>query len=219
MTSGHRSRRKGSVVADRIVSSNLRRAVQTATAISKATGIPVSDKTDGLHPWHLGEMEGQPTDKVLKRINDLVTKRPNERVPGRGPKSTAEGEPFNGFKRRFLGTMSKLMKHHETNPNDRTIAVSHYRGGKLTEAWARKGFPKDFSIDTPHMTGTGSPPGSVQHLRKSAGGKWKLSPADMKHGGRLKPGIYLVRHGSTSWNQENGGGEPDEIESPGPVEK
>ncbi len=144
-----------------------------ADTIARETGAP-QERTDGLRPWQISEHD---------RIRDLVLKRPNQR--------SSAGESFVQFKRRFTSDVSKLMSHHEQNPQDRTVAVVPSHGARLIEAWARKGFPRDLAIDGLHMATAGEP-SEVRYLRRSAGGKWKLTTADMRNESALKPGIYVV---------------------------
>src|SRR6185295_773485 len=94
------------------------------------------------------------------------------------PNQETAGESFNSFKRRFLTSIEQLKQQHEADPMARTLAVTDYRG-PLLEAWALLGMRADLAIDMKHMLK--GEPAPVQHLRRTAAGKWKLSPADMKN--------------------------------------
>lgn len=109
-----------------IVSSDLIRARQTAEAISKKTGAPIST-TMGLRPWNVGNLTGKPSDKVHHIMEEYARRKPNEPIPG--------GESFNEFKNRFLDTL----KHVITNYPDNVALVTHYRGVKLAQAWIKAG--------------------------------------------------------------------------------
>jgi broad specificity phosphatase PhoE len=114
-----------------IVTSDLKRAEQTAQAIAKATGAEV--ETDpGLRPWKFGPtIEGKPTADMLARINRLVDK-PDRVPPG--------GESFNQFKKRFIAAFHDALDAH---PDETTAIVTHYRGTKLLEAWRATGTDND----------------------------------------------------------------------------
>lgn len=197
---GQQFKRKGGV--DKIVSSDLLRAKQTADAISRHTGAPVT-ATKGLRPWHLGEIEGQPTKQVINKMNSYMTRKPDVAVPGKGMYSGTPGESFNSFKRRTIGAFQKLLQEHAANPDAKISATTHYRDVKLAQSWIKKGAPPSMEIDTKHMMGKGDSPGSVHRLFL-ANGKPHMEPVDMKNPGKLKGGIYLTRHGVTALNQENG---------------
>lgn len=191
---------KGGV--DRIDTSNLKRARQTAEDIGKQIGQTPKPTAD-LRPWHLGEIEGQPTHTVLDRMKRYIIKQPNVKVPGQGPQSTSPGEAFNTFKRRALTGLKTSLQELKANPNGKVVKVTHYRVVRLTEAWAARGFPDSMEIDPKIMESKGSdPPGTVLRLWWR-GTKPALDKVNMKEGGKLPGGIYLTRHGLTKHNEEN----------------
>jgi len=70
---------------DRIFTSNLIRAHQTAAAIHRYTSAPIAYGGPALHPWHLGGLEGQEiTPDKVDFMNSLVTQHPDFKPQGRG---------------------------------------------------------------------------------------------------------------------------------------
>ncbi len=186
---------------DSLESGDLVRAHDTAMAISKACSCSPVTKNTNLRPWMLGGLEGQPTLSVLSKIHRFITKQPNVKVPGKGPKSTSPGESFNAFKRRFLGTLKERLQELKKDPNKRMALVTHYRDIRIAQAWADKGFPDSMEINPKLMLVKGNdPPASVFRLYWK-GSKPALEKINMAQGKNIG-GIYLVRHGITKWNEE-----------------
>lgn len=105
-------------------SSDLSRASDTAKAVGKTTGLPVS-LHHALRPWNLGRLSGQPTKKVLPLIKSLV-EHPDLKAPG--------GESFSEFMRRFLPFIGpKLADKHLHG------IVTHIRNIKALEALVKGG--------------------------------------------------------------------------------
>jgi broad specificity phosphatase PhoE len=182
--------------------SDLLRARQTAAPIAAATESPIVSETSGLHPWHLGQIEGQPTKQVLGDMNRYMLKKPNVPVPGRGPHSSQDGEAFNSFKRRLLNFVIPQVDSLKQDPEKQILDVTHYRDLRLIEAWIRRGAPKSMEIDIPHMVGKGDAPGSVSRVFWS-GNKPKIEKVNMKSDTPLPGGLYFARHGITLWNGES----------------
>ncbi len=182
-----------------IHSSPLKRARDTAYIVARKNPQAGHIKvTPALEPWFLGQHEGQPVTKArLDDIHDRVRNRPDEAVPGRGPKSTGDGESFNAFLRPLLQhVLAQLTSHKE---GDKPLNVTHYRDIQAIKAWLAAGHPSDLNIDKDVMVAKGS-----QH----PGGLYRLDPATMKlHPAEsaTSPGIYFLRHGATEWNAENKG--------------
>lgn len=197
---GEQFARKGGV--DLIVASDLTRAQQTGQAIASACEAPMA-VTPALHPWHLGEIEGQPTKEVLDRINEYIVKHPDEDVPGRGPQSIHDGESFNDFKSRLLPYVMQMMAVAQRNPNLLLLLVTHYRDLRLLEAWVDRGTKPTMEINEQAMTQTGATPGEVYHFSPSQRGRWTLKHVDMEKDDPLPGGLYIVRHAVTEWNAEN----------------
>lgn len=186
---------------DEIISSDLKRAHDSAKAVQKETDAPLST-TDALRPWHMGEIEGQPTSQVLDKIHNYILNKPDEKIPGRGPLSTEDGESFNDFKDRFLTFMQDMMAAHDGE--SKSLLMTHFRNIKLMQAWLKKGAGDDHEIDAKEMMRKDGEPGDVQRFAP-VGARWRMLDEDMGQSAPLKPGIYLMRHGLTEWNGENAG--------------
>lgn len=114
-----------------LVTSDLKRARQTADAIAKTTGATVVENP-GFRPWHLGPtIEGKPTKEMLPVIAGY-TEKPDKVPPG--------GESFNNFKDRFLGAFHDTQEKY---PDENVGIVTHYRGSKLMDAWRDTGTDND----------------------------------------------------------------------------
>jgi len=136
---------------DKLITSDLDRASETAEIISKHTGAPVVEKTRALRPWNVGDYTGQTTEKALPVLTHHMEHSDKE-VPG--------GESFNDFKNRFLGGVHKILKKHSGN----VALVTHHRGERLLEAWKKKGFPADGDIDLKTFNQKGNPTASQQTM-------------------------------------------------------
>ena len=192
---------------DRIYSSPLNRAMQTAQPIGAANpqAGPVIP-TKGLQDMGLGQLEGQQvTHPVVDKINDVILNKPDMPMQGQGPTSTAPGDSFNSFKQRSLGFVQKLMHEHMAAPHSRVGAVTHNRVLRLVKGWMAKGAPASLDVDPKPLTDYKTPsaePGGVEHLGPDPSGQWKLTPHS---GAPKKPGIYFIRHGRTPQNQPSKG--------------
>ncbi len=186
---------------DPLWASALDRTVKTARLIADSTGSHVTP-TEGLHPWHLGSLEGQPVSKVVPIMEYYMEKKPDVAVPGKGPKSTWPGESFNDFRWRALPFLKKIMKNWDGK--QKIGLVTHFRFLKLAKGWLEAGMPFNLDIDIPEMKKIDNAPGSVHWLHPSLSAKTGWAIDDIKPSEEtkpLKPGIYLVRHGRTAWNE------------------
>jgi broad specificity phosphatase PhoE len=197
---GQQLARKGGF--DQIMSSSLGRTVQTAQILSKYTHAPITHVGDELHPWHLGELEGQPVDKVIDFQNDLIKNHPEFKIPGRGPLSTRDGESFDDFRMRAMPFIDQQFREHIADPSKRIALITHYRDKKLVDAWIRRGAEPSFEVDPNEMTTYSSdPPGSIDRLHWDRNLGAQVSPVDVKSPTLLQGGVYLIRHGQTAWNE------------------
>lgn len=189
---------------DSISTSDLKRAYDTAKIISHHTHAPIVYSGEGLHPWHLGEMEGEPTDKVLQPMLDYMEKHPDEKIPGRGPQSTQDGESFNDFKQRGLSTYKTALARLTSDPSRKDAYVTHYRMLKLGQAWQKADGVGNDVVDINHMKSQGDAPGSVHRMYidpKSQ--ETKIQKVDLNDPSPLQGGMYIIRHGATAYNKEN----------------
>ena len=189
---------------DAIVVSDLGRTLKTAEILSKATGAPIVEVTKGLHPWHLGRLEGQMvTPDKLALQNHLIGTEPDMKIPGQGPKSTEIGESFNDFKNRTGKYIQKLYDQHVRDPKKRIGAITHFRVLRLVQAALKNGtLDSTFDINPKDMEvgGKGDDPGSVHVIYKGGDGKPQLDRVDMGKIDSVPSGILLIRHESTPWN-------------------
>jgi len=179
--------RKGGL--DRLLVSDLTRTRQTAAIINKYTRAPIVHSGPELHPWHLGELEGQPvTQDAVDFINHLVTKEPDFKIPGAGPLSIAQGESFNDFKNRALPFIDQALREHISQPQERTGLVTHYRVKKLVDSWVRAGAEADYKIDPGEMLQKGDAPGTITRLHYDPRVGVQLSEVDPKTSAPLPGG-------------------------------
>ena len=120
---------------EKIISSDLQRAHDTATAIGATTGAPV--ETDfSLRPWDIGEHSAKASKDSAHVLEHHAENAPDAPIDG--------GESFNQFKARFLGGVQRIIAD---NPGKHIAFVTHHRGERLFNAWVAKGMPSDHSID------------------------------------------------------------------------
>lgn len=182
-----------------IYTSPLGRAKDTAAAIMANNPQAKVTVDKNLMPWKLGGDEGKPVDDVLPDMLDRIKNRPDDpSTRGKGPLSTSEGESFNEFRDRSLGSVKNIVSQHQ--PNDTTVVATHYRNIRLAHSWLAKGAPADNTIDKEQMTQKGdSDPGDMFYLHPAT--KQLVKTNDIQ-----SPGVYFVRHGATAWNKEDNPG-------------
>lgn len=178
----------------KIYASSLGRTKDTAAALLATNPNARVHVTDELHPWRLGGDEGKPADEVMPDMLDRIENRPGEPArKGRGPLSTQDGESFNDFKNRSIDAVRAAMADHQ--PGERTALVTHYRNIRATESWLKAGAPTDNTIDTKTMLQKGdSQPGDMYYIHPGSKSLMKVDSAE-------HPGVYLIRHGATAWNE------------------
>jgi broad specificity phosphatase PhoE len=191
---------------DRIMTSDLGRTQQTAKILSHYTHAPITYSGDGLHPWHLGAMEGQEvTPERLDLMKHLIQDAPDTPFPGLSPSSGVEGESFNSFKNRTLNFLKEAMAQHRARPDERTGLVTHGRVLTLLDSWMRKGMDPDGAIDTEHMTQPPEEPGHIKRFSIDPYVGPMMSDVDDKRGHTpLLGGLYIIRHEKTPWNSNRG---------------
>ena len=188
--------------AHEIVSSVLNRTLDTGRAIQAANPRAKLYKTPALQSWGLGMYEGQPQKAVQGKIKGLIA-NPNRKAPGRSAQSTSAGESLNGFKKRYLPHMRAEIHDSVTTGPKKKIIVTHGRGVKLMQAWAKAGAKPDLGIDPSVLTdyGKNDGPGTIHYLDPEvfAGIKPGIPTVDPATD-LTKDGIYMVRHGVTGMN-------------------
>lgn len=191
-----RIRAKGGV--DRVISSSLKRARKSGEIIVGAVpGSRFSYATDLLTPWHLGQYEGQPSEKAHEEIKVYV-KNPNRIVPGKGKDSGVPGESFKEFVTRYFGFL-KFLDSKIDHEIERVLAMTHYRNIKAAlsaEDLADKTVDPDMMTKWPDNIDTSS-----LYSVKIAGDKLVVKPIDIIKNDVLPMGLILGRHGKTALNQ------------------
>jgi 2,3-bisphosphoglycerate-dependent phosphoglycerate mutase len=104
--------------ADRLVSSTLPRALQTAEYVARALGLPVQH-VDGLHELRPGEADGLTVEQWRARYRD-GEESPGTRDPYRV--FSPGGESWATFLARACGALSRLVAQHR---DETVIAVCH----------------------------------------------------------------------------------------------
>lgn len=191
---------KGSNIAF-MTSSDLERAVETAKAIQKFSGIPLVEETKKLRTWNLGELEGSPLKDVQDIIRYYVEKAPNEKPKG--------GESFNEFPRRVL---PYLIGHMKTGIRDQVpiAELTHHWVCELFERWIRDGAnPRLEFSRTGLFRGSQDPPGTILDARMDeavgAHGKWSIKLVNAAQTKKYANGPVLIRHATTNWNAKGRG--------------
>lgn len=179
---------------NKIYASSLSRTKDTAAALMATNPKAQVHVTDELHPWRLGGDEGKPVDDVLPDMLDRIENRPGAPSrSGRGPISTKDGESFTDFKNRSIDAVRTALADHTAG--DKTAVVTHYRNIRATDSWLKAGGQADNSIDTKNMLQKGdSQPGDMFYLHPGTKSLQKVDKAD-------QPGVYMIRHGATAWNE------------------
>jgi len=155
---------------EKIYSSDLHRARQTADAIGKATVAPIVHTFD-LRPWNVGTLAGQRVQDILPILKNLELD-PSLPAP--------EGESFLQFCDRYLRQLEKLI---EIASRSKTciVAVTHVRNLLCAPTLLRGG-------DKKHIPVSGGPKtGSLVWVEKGVKG-WDLrvdeAPAGLPSIGR-----------------------------------
>jgi probable phosphoglycerate mutase len=138
---------------DMLVSSDLGRAKETATIISKISGIPLELVTKAFRPWDVGKYAGTESDKSVPILADFAEHQPNKKIP--------EGEAFNTFTKRVFVGLSGLLHSAEGT----IVIVTHHRVERLLEGWKAAGYPASGEIDIKVFSEKGEDPG---HFRPFA---------------------------------------------------
>lgn len=138
---------------DVIVSSDLKRACETAEIISRITGVPLDDISRDFRPWNVGDLSGEVSKKAIPVLADYAENRPTKDVPG--------GESFDDFKARFFGGLERVMKEY---PGKKIAVVTHHRGERLVKAWLKAGHPDDGEIDIAEFNQKGEHTGSIEEI-------------------------------------------------------
>lgn len=169
----------------KIWTSNLGRSVETAqifrnVLLEAGANPPAIQKTRALQSYRLGGHEGRKLDRSMQdEIHRLMRDAPDEIPPGRGPKSTEDGESFNQFRERGLSFVHEQMEDHFGKTIE--FNFTHRYLIQLTKAHVGVGAKDDLSIDLQSMMNYDD---SLDHdstwrLWKSISGVWKFDEVEM----------------------------------------
>jgi uncharacterized phosphatase len=132
---------------DYLITSDLKRAVQTAHRVSQKSDIPVKGESAYFRTWDVGDLVGHPSKDVDPIIKHFAEKTPDIPLP--------HGESFNTFKNRFLKGINELSKKY---PDKHIGIVTHHQGERIFDAWKKKGEKDDLSVDLPTFFKDGMAP-------------------------------------------------------------
>jgi broad specificity phosphatase PhoE len=189
-----------------IWSSDLGRSKETAQLFQTALidaghNVPLIRYTKSLQSWNLGGHEGRKLDKKLQNeIYRLMREAPDEVPEGRGPKSTEDGESFNGFKTRVLSFVHDRVEAFDGKSIE--IYFTHRYPVQLIKAHAGIGMPGDFAIDIDAMTRLDDTldHDSIWRAWRSVTGDLRFHEIELKGCGKFPAGQFFLRHGQTAWN-------------------
>ena len=128
---------------DKIYSSDLQRALYTASEIQSTTAALIKKQME-LRPWDLGIFTGKDSTKVAKELKHFID-NPDEAVKG--------GESFNEFLERYIPELCEIFEDVEEGRYRNVVIVAHYRNMKAAQAWIENGMKEDGSVDTKVMMG------------------------------------------------------------------
>lgn len=177
---------------DKLYSSDLSRAYDTAAQISRATNVPVTNKFN-LRPWNLGEHQGQPSSKVNPEIMKSAKETPHIKVKG--------GESFNNFKTRALNQARQLID--EAKKGKKVVAVTHSRVAKLIQAWIANGCPDDNSIDHNEFEKDTVKTGSIHKIVPTDKGVKVTEIADLQNASILDNTTQSSEKGGITMSEQN----------------
>lgn len=143
-----------------IVSSPMRRAMETATMIAGRTGAPVQ-ASRFWSPWHLGDWAGQQSAPLVPKMLEKI--KTDEPPPG--------GEPFSIFQARVAKGLRQAMQQAEGSDRD-VVVVTHVRNIRLAMDLMQHPDPKPDQLQ--HITAKADPvePGGLLRLTLEPGGEW-----------------------------------------------
>jgi broad specificity phosphatase PhoE len=112
----------------KIISSDTKRAFDTATIIGEIINVPVT-ATEKLRSWNMGAIQGM-FSEAAKPFLEFFEKNPTLKPP--------KGEPFWSFFRRFKGAFWGIVAFIRKFPQSRILVLTHSQDLDLIE-WLRDG--------------------------------------------------------------------------------
>lgn len=153
---------------ERVLSSDLKRATQTAKQVAHRTGAPLLQRDRVWRAWSLGEFEGRESDEFKAVQDGLVKNLPDHPLPG--------GESFQSFAGRFLPALRGVLGDCKAGTIGTTAITTHAPCLKLAAAWlAAGGAAVDSSsaaqaVDADVFLNTDVPMGGVLWLSQTEAG-------------------------------------------------
>lgn len=179
------------------VTSDLRRALETAEYFEQLANVPIIAKLPELRTWDVGELEGQ----NLKATEPLL-----ERYMRSGTTAPKGGEPFDHFMWTRLGKIKQIMDTSLDNDLMIIAIFTHHWVQELAENWIEHGTRPDLYVDRNGLfEGKEDPPGTVHDLIYKGKGKWDVLKVDPAKVDSFHPGPVIIRHATTAWNAGGGG--------------
>jgi len=150
-----------------LVSSDLRRARQTAEIIGEQIGVK-PEVNEGLRPWNVGRLAGKRVEDIREEM-EHYQHHPTDVVP--------EGESFNDFYERWERELMALLKRAESHPDKAVVALTHVRN-LLTAPHILAGDDRGpiKVIGKPHPA-----PGTITPVTK-VNGKWRIDTSGFGSG-------------------------------------
>lgn len=176
---------------EKIYTSDLKRAAQTAEVASRASGLtPVVSKD--YRPWNLGDFAGHSSSDVLPKLGPYMKEKSDQPVDG--------GESFDTFTSRFVPALEKILQ--EVQKGKTVALVAHSRNIELAQGWLggrgpRKQIdPRAIQIDTIN-------PSTIVKVTND-GNRWKMTEIDDLAKGQANPcEVNLRVHGVTRHADSN----------------
>lgn len=135
-----------------IVTSDLKRAADTAGIISTTLDVPVEWKTEKFRPWNVGDYAGEISSKAIPILADYAENKPDQKLPG--------GESFNDFRKRFFSGLDEALDKFKGV----VAIVSHHRDERLLKAWIAGGYQTDGSVKISVFNQKGEHTGSAERI-------------------------------------------------------
>ena len=133
-----------------IISSDLKRAMESATIIGDWLGIAPQFHTQ-LRTWNTGELSGKLKKDTEPQIARLVRFAPDRIISG--------GESFDQFCRRVFAALSDILETHDRYP---IAIIIHARVERLIAAWKAAGAKRSHALDVDVFLAKAERPGHIE---------------------------------------------------------
>lgn len=157
------------LVPDRIVSSDLERAQQTARVIQRRTHAPLR-ATRQLRPWNAGQLAGKAVQHVERDLKFYIEHE---------DKAPPDGESMRAFFRRFIHFLATQFYDVERS-GEMVCLVCHTRNLRAAEGWWAAGMGA--RVDRPTYARKQEVPPGGGILFERDGTNWHLKELDRRDG-------------------------------------